>query len=80
VHSRCALHRAIDGGCSESAQNMLRSADHKGMPQAILKPLDQVALLLMTRPARTERGREVQAAVLARVEIALAIQAELKGL
>jgi len=49
------------------------------MPQAILKPLDQVALLLTLKPARTERGRQVHAAVLARVEIAMAINAALKG-
>jgi hypothetical protein len=41
------------------------------MPKSILKPLDQIALLLTLKPARTDRGREVQARVLARVEAAL---------
>ena len=49
------------------------------MPNAILKPLDQVALLLTLKPARTARGRQVHAAVLARVEIAMAINAALQG-
>lgn len=43
------------------------------------KPLSEVAMLLILRPARTERGRKVQAAVLARVEIALAIEDALKS-
>ncbi|MDB4989034.1 MAG: hypothetical protein JWN04_4212 [Myxococcaceae bacterium] len=47
------------------------------MPKSILKPLDHVALLLKMRPARTEAGRKVQAAVLARVEISMAINAAL---
>jgi hypothetical protein len=42
-----------------------------------IKPLHEVALLLTLRPARTERGRKVQAAVLARVEIAMMIESEL---
>lgn len=47
------------------------------MPKSILKSLDHVALLLTMKPARSERGRKVQAAVLARVEIAMAIESEL---
>lgn len=49
------------------------------MSKSILKPLDHVALLLTLKPARTEAGRRVQAAVLARVEIAMAIEAALAG-
>ena len=47
------------------------------MPASILKPAHEVALLLTLKPARTEAGRKVQAAVLARVEIAMAIEAAL---
>lgn len=47
------------------------------MPKSILKPLDQVALILTLKPARTEKGRKVHAAVLARVEISMAIAAAL---
>lgn len=49
------------------------------MPTAILKPAHEVALLLTMRPARTERGREVQAAVLFRVEASMWIAEALKG-
>ncbi len=48
------------------------------MPTRILKTPEEIAMLLIMRPARTARGREVQAAVLARVEIAMAIQQELR--
>lgn len=47
------------------------------MPASILKSSHEVALLLTLKPARTEAGRKVQAAVLARVEIAMAIEAAL---
>lgn len=47
------------------------------MPKSILKPLDHVALLLTLKPARTAAGKKVHAAVLARVEIAMAIESEL---
>lgn len=46
---------------------------------AATKSLEEVAMILITRPAKTEAGRKVQAAVLARVEIALAIEAALKA-
>ena len=49
------------------------------MPNAIKKSNAEIALLLTLRPARTPRGQQVQAAVLARVEIAMAIEASLKG-
>ena len=43
------------------------------------KSLQEVAMILMTRPAKTDAGRKVQRAVLARVEIALAIEEALKA-
>jgi hypothetical protein len=51
----------------------------KGMRNPLpTKSNEEIALLLITRPARTEQGRKVQAAVLARVEIAMAINAALQ--
>jgi hypothetical protein len=47
------------------------------MSPAIAKPAHEVALLLTLKPAKTEAGRKVQAHVLARVEIAMWIAAEL---
>lgn len=41
------------------------------------KTNEEIAVLLMTRPAKTDAGRKVQSAVLARVEIAMAIAEEL---
>jgi hypothetical protein len=38
------------------------------MPKSILKPLSDVAILMMVTRPKTEEGRKVQAAVLARVE------------
>jgi hypothetical protein len=38
------------------------------MPKSILKPLSDVAILMMVTRSKTEEGRKVQAAVLARVE------------
>lgn len=47
------------------------------MPNEIKKSLPEIALMLTMRKARTEAGRKVQAAVLARVEIAMMIAEEL---
>lgn len=47
------------------------------MPKAVLKSNQEIAVLLMMKPARTAAGRIVQATVLARVEIAIAIETEL---
>ncbi len=44
------------------------------MPANIAKPLAEVALILVMRPARTPKGAAVQAAVLFRVECAMWIQ------
>lgn len=49
------------------------------MPTAILKPQHEVALILTLKPARTERGRAVQAAALFRVEVGMWIAEALKG-
>ena len=49
------------------------------MPTQIMKPLHEIALLLTLRPARTEAGRRVQEHVLFRVECAMWINAEIKG-
>ncbi len=43
------------------------------------KSLEEIALLLTLRPGRTAEGRKVSAAVLARVEITMAIKAALEG-
>lgn len=47
------------------------------MPKSILKPLHEVALLLTLKPGRTPAGKALSAVVLARVEIAMAIESEL---
>lgn len=47
------------------------------MPSRILKPAHEVALLLTLKRAKTAEGQRVQAAVLARVEIAMMIAEEL---
>jgi hypothetical protein len=44
------------------------------MPSKILKSNQEIALLLLTRPAKTEAGRRIQAALLARVELAIEIE------
>jgi hypothetical protein len=44
------------------------------MSAKILKSNQEIALILLTRPARTEAGRRVQAALLARVELAIEIE------
>lgn len=49
------------------------------MPTAILKPDHEVALLLTMRPARTDRGKAIQAIVLFRVELSMWIADALKG-
>lgn len=49
------------------------------MPKAILKPANEVALLLTLKPARTEQGRKVQQAALFRVEVGMWISDALKG-
>jgi hypothetical protein len=43
------------------------------MPKAILKSNEEVALLLMMRPARTAEGKRVQQTVLFRIETLMAI-------
>lgn len=43
------------------------------MNNAIRKTPEQIAVLLMTRPARTEAGRAVQAKLLAAVEADIAM-------
>jgi hypothetical protein len=43
------------------------------MPKAILKSNEEVALLLMMRPARTDAGRRVQQTVLFRIETLIAM-------
>ena len=50
------------------------------MPTNILKSLDEVAVLLMMRHARTEQGRKVQESVLFRVETTMAIMADAQPL
>lgn len=47
------------------------------MPKQILKSNEEIAMLMLTRKSKTDAGKRVQAAVLARVEIALAIAEEL---
>ena len=47
------------------------------MPKSILKSNQEIALLLMMRPARKPEGKRVHAALLARIEIAIAIESEL---
>jgi hypothetical protein len=42
-------------------------------------PAEKIAILLMTRPARTARGKEVQAKVLFRVEVGIWIAEALKA-
>jgi hypothetical protein len=49
------------------------------MSKSICKSNAEIALLLIMRPAKTEAGRRVQSAVLARVEIAMAIESALAG-
>jgi len=49
------------------------------MPDAIKKPAHEVALILTMRHAKTDRGREVQAAVLFRVECSMWIAEAIKG-
>jgi hypothetical protein len=49
------------------------------MPTAILKPAHEVALLLTMRRAKSEKGAQVQAAVLFRVEVGMWINEALKG-
>jgi hypothetical protein len=49
------------------------------MPANIRKPLTEVAMLLMTRPARTEAGRKVHAKVLAAVEADIAMIARINA-
>lgn len=43
------------------------------MPKTIRKTNEEIAVLLMTRPARTEAGRAVQAKLLAAVEADIAM-------
>ena len=49
------------------------STDNLYMPKAILKSNEEVALLLMMRPARTDAGKRVQQTVLFRIETLMAI-------
>lgn len=49
------------------------------MPTQILKPLHEVALLLTLKSAKSDAGRKVQEHVLFRVECAMWISAEIKG-
>ncbi len=44
------------------------------MPKQILKSNEEIAMILMLRPARTAEGKRVQAAVLARVEARIAAE------
>lgn len=44
------------------------------MPASILKSNAEIAVLLLTRPARTPAGKRVQAALLARVELAIEVE------
>ncbi len=46
------------------------------MPKSILKSNEEVAMLLMTRAAKSAAGKRVAATVLARIELAIA-EAEL---
>lgn len=46
---------------------------------AYYKSNEEIALLLTLRPGRTEAGRKVSAAVLARVEITIAIETALRA-
>lgn len=43
------------------------------------KSNEHVAVMLMTRPVRTDAGRKVRDAVLARIEISMAIEDALRG-
>lgn len=43
------------------------------MPKTIRKTSEEIAMLLMTRPARTEAGRKVHAKVLAAIEADIAM-------
>jgi hypothetical protein len=49
------------------------------MSKSICKSNAEIAMLMIMRPAKTAAGRKVQAAVLARVEIAMAIESSLNG-
>jgi hypothetical protein len=42
------------------------------MPNAIKKSNEEIAMLLIMRPARTEAGKRVHAALLARIEAVIA--------
>ncbi len=46
------------------------------MPKSILKSNEEIAMLLMTRAAKSAEGKRVAAKVLARIELAIA-EAEL---
>jgi hypothetical protein len=49
------------------------------MPSNILKSNEEITLLLTLRPSKTEAGRKVAQAVIARLEITMAIESALKG-
>ncbi len=56
--------------------NTTRTASNR---PSYYKSNEEIALLLTLRPGRTEKGRAVSAAVVARVEIAIAIETALKA-
>jgi hypothetical protein len=49
------------------------------MPKSILKSNQEVAMMMLLRKSKTEAGKRVQAAVLARVEITIAIEEALRS-
>jgi len=49
------------------------------MDKRITKSNEEIAMMMMLRPAKTPEGKRVQAAVLARVEITIAIETALRA-
>jgi hypothetical protein len=49
------------------------------MPKTILKTANEIAMMMMMKPARTPAGKRVQAKVLAAVEIEIMCDAIVKG-